>query len=769
MPIDSGAVFNDSTDPAMSDVATPVWSQVVAASGAPWVRLRYDGVRLTSDVDGDRGSFLRLTSLTDGAVQTQHAVHVAQWQNTSAYMNGDSVLVELFAYPGTGANRFALAEVEFGLAPFGEDSICGDTDDRGLSTDPRASRNQPGGCTSWMIDDCNHGFLTAGHCERSLEIIEFNVPLSLSNGVIQHPSPSDQYVVDPQSVQTTGTNSSVGDDWTYFGVFANSTTGLIPFEAQGQVCYQLASSLPAIAGQPIRITGYGSTTSPVSPTWYLTQKTHAGPFTAIDNPTTLRYQADTTGGNSGSAVLDESAGLAIGIHTHAGCDPEDPLSANRGTAITNPGLQAALANPAGVCRCSGPSFSYPNGLPTRIAPDGSTTVCVQLTTHAGVTPVSGTGQLHVDTGSGFLLVPMQEVTPDVYDVAFPAASCPSQAAFYFSVQGSDGQQHTDPFDGPSAPYSRVVASGEATVIEYDFEVAPPGWTASGAFTTGTWNRGIPNANGGTRRDPPADFDGSGRCWVTGNSFNEDIDGGTPTLTTETFDLSATTDPFVSYARWFLTNSSVDTITVEVSQNGGGSWTTLENLSGAQASWWVVRFRLLDHVTNLSEIRFRFSAGDIGEPSVTEAGLDAFRIFDLDCTATATWTEFGTGCAGTLGVPALSSSDLPRLGQPFDSSVQNVPAAANAFGVLGFSDTDFGGLGLPVDLGAIGMTGCTLYTSIETSTQLTQAASVATWTLLIPNDAGLLGLRFYQQAILADPGANPLGATASNAGSGTIGI
>ena len=61
---------------------------------------------------------------------------------------------------------------------------------------------------------------------------------------------------------------------------------------------------------------------------------------------TLQYAVDTSGGNSGSAVLNENTGEAIGIHTHAGCNSS---GGNHGTAIDQAGLQSALANPQGVC------------------------------------------------------------------------------------------------------------------------------------------------------------------------------------------------------------------------------------------------------------------------------------------------------------------------------------------------------------------------------------------------------------------------------------
>ena len=64
----------------------------------------------------------------------------------------------------------------------------------------------------------------------------------------------------------------------------------------------------------IRITGYGTDTGTANQT----QQTHVGP-NAGSSGTTMRYRTDTQGGNSGSPVIDELTGYAVGVHTHGGC------------------------------------------------------------------------------------------------------------------------------------------------------------------------------------------------------------------------------------------------------------------------------------------------------------------------------------------------------------------------------------------------------------------------------------------------------------------
>ncbi len=332
---DSGWVSN-LTDRQQVVIAFPVrWTS------ARWLRLYFDEVALAGDVRDGSGSFLRIHSIEDGAQQTLNAEHVAQWSRSTAYFNGELVFVEVVAQPGTGPNRVVLRSLDAGLAT--AKSQCGATDDRVPSNDPRVGRLMPVVCTAWMIDDCNHCFLSAGHCVGSINTVQFNVPLSSSSGALNHPPPEHQYAVDLASIQSNG-GLGTGNDWAYFGCFPNSNTGLPAYVAQGSF-FTLAPP-PPVAGNSIRITGYGADTG----VFDNTQQTHVGPFVS-DSGTTLGYQTDTQGGNSGSPVIWEQGNVAIGIHTHGGCSSGQ----NSGTDLaSHAAFQAALANPKGICGACGP-------------------------------------------------------------------------------------------------------------------------------------------------------------------------------------------------------------------------------------------------------------------------------------------------------------------------------------------------------------------------------------------------------------------------------
>jgi len=766
---DSGMVANDSTLTATQGMPTAIWSTTITVPGAAWLRLHYDAVLLAgSPHRGGDGSFLRITSLLDGAVMTQHMEHVRQWRFTSAYFNGDAVQVEILAAPGTGANLFRTVEVEAGHGPSGaQESICGSTDDRVLSNDARQGRLNVG-CTAWLIDDCNHCFLTAGHCTGGSNMVEFNVPLSTSGGSIQHPPPSDQYAIDASSMQSNG-GAGTGDDWGYFGVFPNSTTNLTPYTAQGNVSYTLRHTIPPVSGN-IRITGYGSTSAPVSPTWYLVQKTHTGPMVSYTNGgannALVRYSTDTTGGNSGSPIIYENTGEAIGIHTHAGCTSTG--GSNQGTGSVHAGLQSALANPRGICAtCPGLTFTYGAALPTFVSPAGGDTLRVTVGSNAGFTPQPGTGTFHYDIGNGFQSAPMTVVSTNVYDAVFPAAPCGGTVRYYFSAMDTAGAVFTDPSGGASSAHETTSGAGFSVLVSYDFNTAPAGWSVTNtALTTGAWTRATPST-GGVRGEPANDADGSGQCWITGNTTNEDVDGGPTQILTETFDLSGASDPRVQFQRWF-TNDDQDDFFVTSVWNGS-TWVTMETV-GDGVGWQSASLRIRDFTQNLSQVRFRFSVSDNPNNSVTEGGLDAFAIVDVQC-ASPTFSTFGAGCAGGSGaIASLSNINLPTLGSNFQVQFQGLaPTAQAALMVIGFGNTTWNGAPLPADLGPVGMPGCSQYITFD-DFELSGPVffGFSTWSKQIPLNTNLAGVRFFLQGFAVDPGApNALGAVVTDAADCTI--
>ncbi len=619
---DTGSVQNE------QETRGVIFAEVISVPDIPWIRLRFDHAVLGAAPEGGQATILRMTSLHDGAVQFMNATHLRQWGYSSAYFNGSEVLVEIIADPGAAASRLTTASVYAGPIAGSPDtrSICFTTDDRQLSNDPRSARVEPIGCSGWLINDDKKCFLTAGHCDGGMEVVEFNVPLSDASGNRVHPPPEDQYAIDPISIQSNG-GQGVGNDWAYFGAFPNSNTGLTPYEAQGNVAYVLADP-PDPAGQNIRITGYGSTSAPVSPTWNSVQKTHVGPFNFV-NGTTLNYQTDTTGGNSGSPVIHEESGTAIGIHTHAGCNAGG--GGNNGTNILHPDLQTALANPQGVCRPDPPLvFTFPEGIPEFLDPTGAT-LRVEVAGQNGGMPQPGTGRMTYDIGGGPVTVAMTEVSPNVYDAVFPSFDCGAVVQFEFSAETTLGDPVIVPESAPDRRFRAEAATGLDATFADNFET-DQGWTVENdpSLTDGAWERAVP-AGGGLRGDPRWDADGSGACFLTDNApGNSDVDGGSTRLISPAMDATQG-EAFVCYWLWYDTDDGTqdDTMTVEISDDDGANWTTLETIGptgpGTQGGWILKTWRVADFVTPTNQVRLRFDVSDTGTGSIVEAGVDGVRM------------------------------------------------------------------------------------------------------------------------------------------------
>ncbi|WP_299458482.1 GEVED domain-containing protein [uncultured Microscilla sp.] len=253
------------------------------------------------------------TSYKDGQQQVLTGGQLREWGNSSAYFNGNQLSVQVIQDSRDKGHVFLeMEQMIVGYPTRGIKSQCGSTDDRIPSNDAAVGRIVPVGCTGWLIT--NGKMVTAGHCTgSSAQILEFNVPASNSNGSIVHPPVKDQYPLLASSLQT----GYPSEDWAVYNLGTNSETGLTALAAQNKSFNVVQTN----AANTIRITGFGvekSSNNPYNPTRNQTQQTHTGPFSSATG-TKLYYATDTEGGNSGSPVIDEATGNAIGVHTHGGC------------------------------------------------------------------------------------------------------------------------------------------------------------------------------------------------------------------------------------------------------------------------------------------------------------------------------------------------------------------------------------------------------------------------------------------------------------------
>ena len=308
--LDSGVQNN----PAIG--AQTVFSDVVSIEDAAWLRIYFAQVQLEAD------SFIRITSLLDQEVQELDTNGLAMWENSSAYFNGNALLVEIVAAPGTAKNRFVIDQVatEATVAlPAGTCGICG-ADNRLRSTEDWSARLLPAGCSSsvWNTESC---IVSAGHCMGGNMVIQFRVPNSQNNCNLNHPPVADQFPI----TSFLFTNGGVGNDWAVMTSGTNNL-GQKAFDRYGE--FRPIASAPPLVNQALSIWGYGID-SPCSLSQ--TQQTSNGVVSSV-SATLIRHNVDATFGNSGSGIIRN--GEILAIVTHCPCP-------NWATRVDHPSFAAA--------------------------------------------------------------------------------------------------------------------------------------------------------------------------------------------------------------------------------------------------------------------------------------------------------------------------------------------------------------------------------------------------------------------------------------------
>ncbi|MBL4624522.1 MAG: choice-of-anchor B family protein, partial [Flavobacteriales bacterium] len=180
---------------------------------------------------------------------------------------------------------------------------------------------------------------------------------------------------------------------------------------------------------------------------------------------------------------------------------------------------------------------------------------------------------------------------------------------------------------------------------YDDFVSDLGWSRSGNASTGKWEREDPIGtidNDGNEASPEDDAvtdDCDNSAYITGNgggnSWDDDIDNGTTTLTSPTIDLSAYNEPYISFYTWFMNSggNSAPNDYISVSISNGTSTVELVNrdTSDVMSQWTFHNFKLNDYITSTSNMTVIVEAADDDPGNIVEAGFDVFQIVDSAAT------------------------------------------------------------------------------------------------------------------------------------------
>jgi hypothetical protein len=351
--------------------------------------------------------------------------------------------------------------------------------------------------------------------------------------------------------------------------------------------------------------------------------------TLIFGPLDRSDHAPFEGAGFQACLLIEGMGPDSNPCYHQACDNVDNpgyIDYEYVTKMTR-GVAGWLAEQAGLMSLP-LRFSYPDRLPERIHPEGGTRALVQVLADQDP-PAPGTARLHYWDGNTYIDVPVLDLGPNLYEAVFPPYPCGETISYYLSAETKGGQRVTDPPTAPDRVYNALSVAGTDTFFTDDFE-QNKGWTVVNEnLRDGAWVRAIPFGGGGGA--PPKDYDGSGRCYVTGNELYRDVDGGPTRLISPIFDLSSAegSTATLDYAYW-STGSAEDVLAVEASNDGGTTWVLVVEHPAGEWRWRLDSFRIDEYVELTDQVRLRFSAADIPDNSFTEAGLDAVLITTALC-------------------------------------------------------------------------------------------------------------------------------------------
>lgn len=219
--------------------------------------------------------------------------------------------------------------------------------------------------------------------------------------------------------------------------------------------------------------------------------------------------------------------------------------------------------------------------------------------------------------------------------------------YVYSCQGFNTTIGSLPLraDDPTNPNIPFYVLNDYTLLNSNFVENASGWTLGApgdSATTGIWVIANPNPtylNGTSGMVQPGDDHTTApgvNCAVTGNNpatgaGTDDIDGGKTTLISPAYDLSSYVNPAFTYWRWYTNDQGAtpgtDFWQVAISNDGGNTWTDIENTNVSDHSWRRFAFRVADFVTPTANVKIRFIGEDAGQGSLVEALVDDLELWE----------------------------------------------------------------------------------------------------------------------------------------------
>jgi len=322
--------------------------------------------------------------------------------------------------------------------------------------------------------------------------------------------------------------------------------------------------------------------------------------------------------------------------------------------------------------------AYPAGLPGYVDPGVPHPFLVNLSVTGEGSIVAGSATLHYSLADAPVqTLPLALLEGGLYQASLPAAACTDTIRWWVSAQLTPGGTFTDPTNAPNATYSSVAALGTEVSLRDEMETGVPGWSVVNdpLLTAGAWVAVDPMGtvyngqiaqpeNDATTEGTVAFITGQGP--IGGSPTVADVDGGPTDLLSPIVDLAGE-DGFISFAAWFfcedLGTPAADTLEVAVSNDGGASWSVVKSITTTGGTWQNHTFRVSDFVAPTSQIQVRFRTQDIGNNSVTEAGIDNFQVETILCNEPCPTDLNGDGLTDGADLGALLAAWGDLGGKP----------------------------------------------------------------------------------------------------------